>query len=221
MPDYAYMAFLDILGYKNLLNSDINQGTQVFKNKMITAFRVFDSVNQATYAYKAISDSIFIVCQNRESAEDLLKLLRSVFVAFLNEGLLIRGGVSYGEHFQNQTITYSPVLTKAYNLESTIADFPRIMIDANIIDMFPTLKDSRIALRTGNYWYLNIATEENYQALWSAAEITFNASKQEIENSEKVRIKHKWLQDYLIEVADCYGIPRNTPYLNMFDDLPN
>jgi hypothetical protein len=184
---------------------------------MITAFRVFEGINQTTYVYKAISDSIFIACQNRESAEDFLILLRKVFIAFINEGLLIRGGVSYGEHFQNQTITYSPVLTKAYNLESTIADFPRIMIDSNIIDMFPTLKDNFITLRTGSYWYLNIATEENYQDLWNAAEVTFNASKQEIEVSEKVRIKHKWFQDYLIEVAEIYRIQRKPSYLKMFD----
>jgi len=35
MADYSYIAFLDILGYKNLLDHDIKNGTQIFKSKMI------------------------------------------------------------------------------------------------------------------------------------------------------------------------------------------
>jgi hypothetical protein len=218
MTDYAYMAFLDILGYRNLLGLDIAQGTQIFKSKMITAFRIFDGYNHAKFAYKAISDSIFISCQGRESAEDLLVMLRDVFVAFLGEGLLIRGGVSYGEHFQNHSITYSPVLTKAYQLESTIVHFPRIMIDPNIVDMFPELKEKLMVLRTGNNWYLNIATPENYDKLWHSAKETFENSKEDAHKDEIVRIKHRWLQDYLIEIASTCRCEHNPPYLPIFDD---
>lgn len=219
MPDYAYMAYIDILGYKNLLNLDVKQGTQLFKNKMISAFRVFDGVNQSIYAYKAISDSIFISCHSREAAEDFLVMLRNVFISFLSEGLLIRGGVSYGEHFQNQSITYSPVLTKAYMLESTVAHFPRIMIDDNIVDMFPSLVNESIVLRTGCNWFLNIATPENYLDLWHFAQHAFSDNKSEIDAHEVVRIKHKWLQDYLLEVAEVCRCQPQARYLGTFDKV--
>jgi hypothetical protein len=217
MADYSHMAFLDILGYKNYLDSDIKNGTQIFRDKMIAAFRVFDGVNQANFSHKAISDSIFISCSDRSAAPELLSVLRDVFAAFLAQGLLIRGGVSYGEHFQNQTITYSPVLTKAYILESSVADFPRIMIDPNIADMFPNLRERSMILRSGENWYLNVATAENYDALWTGASVTFENSKDEIYKSEKIRIKHRWLQDFLLEVGEMMGLERKERYLRTFD----
>lgn len=219
MADYSYVAFLDILGYKNLLDHDIKNGTQIFKSKMIEAFRVLDNVNQAKFAHKVISDSIFISCSDREAIPELMNILSNVFLAFLEKGLLIRGGVSYGEHFQNQTITYSPALTKAYILESNIADFPRIMIDQNIIDMFPHLKNNKIALRTGENWYLNVATKENYEKIWGFAQSTHTANLEEINKNEKVRSKHRWLQDFLIEIAEIIEIQPHKRYINMFDEV--
>lgn len=217
MADYSHMAFLDILGYKNYLDADIRNGTRIFRDKMIAAFRVFDGVNQANFSHKAISDSIFISCSDRAAAPELLAVLRDVFSAFLAQGLLIRGGVSYGEHFQNQTITYSPVLTKAYILESSVADFPRIMVDPNIADMFPELRTGGKILRTGENWHLNIATAENYDALWAGAMATYENSKEEIFKNEKVRIKHRWLQDFLVEIGEVMGLGAKQRYLRTFD----
>lgn len=219
MADYSYIAFLDILGYKNLLDHDIKNGTQIFKSKMIEAFRVLDNVNQAKFAHKVISDSIFLSCSDREAAPELMATLRNVFVAFLEKGLLIRGGVSYGEHFQNQTITYSPALTKAYLLESTIAEFPRIMVDPNIIDMFPALKDKHEVLKSGVNWYLNIANKENYENVCEYALSTYQSNINEINTSEKVRIKHRWLQDFLFEISGIIGTPQKERYIKMFDPI--
>jgi hypothetical protein len=219
MADYSYVAFLDILGYKNLLDHDIKNGTQVFKGKMIEAFRVLDDVNQAKFAHKVISDSIFIGCSDRDAAPELMNVLGKVFVAFLGQGLLIRGGVSYGEHFQNQTITYSPALTKAYLLESSVAEFPRIMVDQNIVDMFPDLNKSFTVLRSGKNWYLNIANKENYENVWNFARTTCGANTEEIGGSEKVRIKHRWLQDFLVEVSEVIGVPAKDRYIKMFDSI--
>jgi len=217
MPDYAYMAYLDILGYKEFLHSDITQGTEIFKNKMISAFRVFDGVNQTKFAHKAISDSIFITCSDRDAVFDLLHLLRKVFHAFLSEGLLIRGGLSFGQHFQNQNITYSPVLTKAYLLESNIAIFPRIMIDDNIIAMFPGLHSQSFALRSGNQWYLNIATADSVLSLWEAAGAAYLGCLSQIKTNEQARIKHRWLQDYLTEIAEVYSVKLSVCYIKTFD----
>jgi hypothetical protein len=217
VADYAYIAFLDILGYKNLLEHDIKNGTQIFKGKMIAAFRVLDTVNQAKFAHKVISDSIFISCSDRDAAPELMEILSNVFIAFLETGLLIRGGVSYGEHFQNQTITYSPALTKAYLLESTIAEFPRIMVDQNIVDMFPKLKNKNTILRSGDNWYLNIADRENYDRIWGFAMLTYEANIDQVNSNEKVRMKHRWLQDFLLEIGEVMGVKKNEKYIRMFD----
>lgn len=219
MTDYSYIAFLDILGYKNLLEHDINNGTQIFKTKMIEAFRVLDNVNQAKFAHKVISDSIFISCSDREAAPELMEILRNVFVAFLEKGLLIRGGVSYGEHFENRTITYSPALTKAYLLESAIAEFPRIMVDQNIVDMFQGLKENSDVLKSGKNWYLNVVNTANYDDVCRFAFSTYQSNINEINNNEKVRIKHRWLQDFLYEISSVIGLNPKERYIKMFDPI--
>lgn len=220
MSDYSYVALLDILGYKELLKADVQAGTQIFKDRMTRAFRTFETINHSRYHYKAISDSIFITCNERAAAKDFLSIVRDVYVSFLAEGLLIRGGVSFGQHFETQSITYSPVLAKAYLLESEVAEFPRIIIDSNVYDMFPELKDDGIILRTGDHWFLNIATENNFEKVWLAAKDTCLASKSIIQKSERVRIKHRWLQEFLIEVACKLCLAKPSPYIGIFDEGP-
>ncbi|WP_445682396.1 hypothetical protein [Radicibacter daui] len=219
MADYSYVAFLDILGYKNLLDTDIKNGNQAFKEKMITAFHVFDDVNGAHFSHQAISDSIFITCADRNLIFDLINILGKVFCSFLEQGLLIRGGVSYGEHFHNQTITYSPALTKSYMLESTLADFPRIMVDNNIHEMFPDAYERKLILKSGPNWFLNVINENNHQSIWDSAKAIFDESSEEILSSERVRAKHRWLQDYIIEACQYIGVNHleKTPYLPVFD----
>lgn len=220
MTDYAYVAYLDILGYKELLDADVRAGTQTFKDRMTKAFRTFEDINTSRHHYKAISDSIFITCTERAAAKEFLGVVRAVYISFLAEGLMIRGGVSFGQHFENPSITYSPVLTKAYLLESEVAEFPRVMIDSNLDDMFPELKSDGLILRTGDHWFLNVVTKETFQAVWNTAESAFQSSKLAIQKSERVRIKHRWLQDFLIEISRKFDVPTPQPYLGMFDDEP-
>lgn len=217
MTDHAYVAYLDILGYKELLEADVRAGSQNFKDRMIQAFRAFEAVNRSRYAYRAISDSIFISCTERSAAHEFLCILREVYVSFLDEGLLIRGGISFGQHFENQSITYSPVLTKAHALESAVAEFPRIMIDSNILDMFPDLKRDGIALRSGKFWFLNVVTTESFEKTWGAAKSTCTSNRLVIDCNERARMKHRWLQEFLLEMADKLQIIRPEPYLGIFD----
>lgn len=215
--DHAYVAYLDILGYKELLDTDLKEGTQTFKERMTQAYRTFETVNNSRYHHWSISDSIFISCSERPAAKEFLLIVKDVYVSFLKEGLLIRGGLSFGQHFQTQSITYSPALTKAYLLESEIAQFPRVMVDANVVDMFPGLEDEALILRTGIHYFLNVVTAETFDTVWDAAKTSCIASMQIIHRKEQVRIKHRWLQDYLLEAAHMLGLNRPEPYLTTFD----
>ena len=218
MADHAYMAFLDILGYRELLDADVRAGTYYFRDRMVRAFRVFESVNATEFHYKAISDSIYISCGDRDAAPQLLSLLSNVFVAFLKEQLLIRGGVSFGQHFENQSITYSPVLTTAYTLESKVAEFPRIVVDANIVEMFPEFVPGRLVLRSGVNWFVCPATRETFADVWEAAKGAHRANADGIRKSDHVRMKYRWLQDMLLELAPCLEMPAPAPFVTVIDE---
>jgi hypothetical protein len=219
LKDYAYVAYLDILGYRQYLEHDVNSGSLDFKDKMTRAFRVFENVNSLTFSHEAISDSIFVTCSTRELAREFLEVIRGVYCSFLNEGLLLRGGISYGAHFHAQSITYSSALAKAHLLESSVADCSRIVVDDNIVAMFEDLANSPdLLLSTGSTWFLNIVTKDNWDSLWAAAKRAYEGNRVMIDSVARARSKHRWLQDLLISLAPASIQP--DPYLPIFDPRP-
>jgi hypothetical protein len=216
--DYSYFAYLDVLGYRSLLKEDRENNELVFKEKLINSFNIFNDVNSSIYHYNAISDSIFIRCNNRDRLLDFLSLVKKVYISFIEQGLFLRGGISFGKHFENDRITYSYVLTKAYELEQQVAFYPRIIIDNNIITMMEsqkkTLVDSKLILRTGNIYFLNIIDPENWLHIYECAKSMYNTNIESINEDESARIKHMLFQNYLIEMIPSSCEARE-PYIKM------
>jgi hypothetical protein len=220
--EYSLVAFLDILGYREMLKADVGSNETRFRERLTRSFRMFEEMNTATYKYEAISDSIFISCSERGRAPQFVQLLRRLFLAFLEESLLVRGGISYGRHFRSNSITYSPALAKAYDLESRVADVPRIVVDDNIVDMFPTLEHDCEVLRSGRSWFVNPAPPDVWSRVWAAATSSARESLPMIRSSQRVHIKHFWLQELLVELAKQHRLPKPVRYLRIYDvEAPN
>lgn len=207
MNDYLYFAFLDVIGYKSYLQNDISTNSLNFKDKLQDAFQVFNEINAAHFHHKSISDSIFLNC-TAENPIDFLKLLKKIFVSFAHKGILIRGGVSYNRHFENQNITYSLALTEAYNLESSEAIFPRILIHQSIIDklrndhvngsnILPNIVAENLLLKDGGVTQLHVVDEDNWGDLYSACKKIYEESSVLVDARSDLRLKHVWLQNYL------------------------
>lgn len=218
MTDHAYAVFLDILGYRDLLKRDVDSGERTFHARVTRAVRVFEEVNGNKFQFECISDSIFIYCGDRTAVDALLEITAKLFRAFLHEGLLLRGGISFGEHFRNLMTTYSPALTKAYQLESTLAEFPRVMVDENIVDMFPSVVESgRVLPSCHRAFFLNVAGDD-LPTLWKDFENAVGTNERPIRESERVRSKYKWLQDHLRDLHDLVGLPPPAGLLKTFSD---
>ena len=204
---YAYFAYLDVLGYKNYLTDDLKNSEMKFKDKLLNAFHVFDDINNTVYQYKAVSDSIFLKCNNRESLIDFLHLLKKIHVAFIKEGLFLRGGLSYGKHFETDRVTYSHVLTKAHELAEKIAEYPRIVSDKNIILMSEKIRtdlvDSNLILKSGNIYFLNIIDSSNWMDIFESAKSIYISGVEQVNENERARMKQIWFQNYLIEMKPC------------------
>lgn len=201
---FTYFAYLDVLGYKNFLKSDLKSSEMRFKDKLLVAFHVFDDVNNTVYQYKAVSDSIFLKCTNREKFIGFLELIKKIYIAFIKQGLFLRGGLAYGKHFENDRITYSHVLTKAHDLANSLAEYPRVVIDENIILMLEDQKidilNSKLVLKSGNIYFLNIIDSSNWLDIFESAQFMYNNDKDQIDGDERARMKHIWFQNYLIEM---------------------
>jgi hypothetical protein len=69
----------------------------------------------------------------------LFRLLGSVGCLVLGaacNGFLVRGGVTIGDLIHDSECVFGPGLNRAYELESTVANLPRVVIDSSIIGEF-------------------------------------------------------------------------------------
>lgn len=203
-PIYLYAALLDVLAYRQLLDRDRESGRLDFQNKLSDALRIFESVNEAVFRSQAISDTIIITCGDHSHFPEFLELLRSVFVAFLRQGLLVRGGIAYSRHFQSNHLTYSHAVAKAYELESIVAVYPRIVLDKNVVDMYevgtdlPPIRSRNLICVENGVFFLNVLTRDNWPEVYDCASRIYQTHRDTISSDESVISKYIRLERYLL-----------------------
>lgn len=132
------VAFIDVLGFSNLVYSDKIEPISHYYEMILTDFKKAASKNELKFLM--ISDSI-VVHAPSEKRELLvvLKVLNDLQHRLLLKGILIRGGISYGKLYVNdaENIIVGTGLINAYKLEGK-AVYPRIIIDRNFIPLYWT-----------------------------------------------------------------------------------
>ncbi len=135
-----YVAFVDILGF-----SEIVRNSQYSPYQAAELVRVLERIrSRATSAaikqtddllgddFKAQSFSDTIVLSEAASETGLKYLLFSVenlVLDLLAQGILTRGGVAKGLLHHSDAVAFGPAFLAAYHLETTIAKYPRIVVD--------------------------------------------------------------------------------------------
>lgn len=216
---YVLAALLDVLGYRDRLSNDRKSGRLDFKDALQKAMQVLSSVNEAQYLYTAISDTIIITSSNDSDLVGLLSVLKDVQLAFLREGMLIRGGLAYERHFKSNNITYSHAVALAHQVESTLAVYPRIVLDRNLIETqkiknrWPEVTESRFICECNGVFFLNILDSANWSDVYEWAKLIYIRDSLSLEAKEKEFAKHLWFQNYLFSSPH---VPKNCaslPYL--------
>lgn len=148
--DDCYVAFIDILGFKNLIKGmPIDDIVSMFhkidySNKHTGIYYYIDKELQAVIPrneihYKIMSDSVVIyINANVEGALHGLIMYCSSFQSNLlicsSKPILCRGGIARGELYVDGEIIAGSGLVSAYELESKTAIFPRVVIPMNLVD---------------------------------------------------------------------------------------
>lgn len=204
---YAFTALVDVLGYRYRLDSDRRNGSLAFKDSLQAALQSLSTINESVCSYQAISDTIILSCPHREMFVDFLGMLKSVQIAFLKQGLFVRGGIAFAPHFKSNTVTYSHAVALAYELESKVAIYPRLVVDHNIIEMLresneieSLIQTELIAVSNGVH-FLNIIDQNNWSMLWGFAGDLYSRERQFLERKEVEFAKHSWFEQYLLASA--------------------
>lgn len=133
------IVFMDILGFKEKVNSSVDD---VKKRK--TLFKVMEMIKEIEVDQfeedgkfkdgpeKCIfSDSIVISYPgktNRGYAYWILHEIMFIQIFLMSYGYISRGGVTFGKVFHKNNVIFGPAMVEAYELESEIAIFPRVIV---------------------------------------------------------------------------------------------
>ncbi|WFB61179.1 hypothetical protein [Paenibacillus sp. BR1-192] len=238
------VAFIDILGFSNLVKDSAENGQkaelllsllkdiEAFIKKEEDILHTSERIGNITAAnlkvnYTQFSDSIIlstdivvpeihgIKAPNINNFMMIFSILSYLQAKFLNEGILLRGGLTWGPLFHEKNICFGPAFIRAYSLESRLAVNPRIVIDPCIttLDVIPTeyedydsypylmeknlkgfmfLKDEE----DGNY-FINFMALQTFKAnahsILEKVKENIKGMSEEDEDEKKIISKHQWL----------------------------
>lgn len=139
MMKYAYVAFIDILGFSDMVRADCEDGRQEFSNLK----KLKSAIEDASACYNKdgvnviqFSDSIIIYgFYDNISFISFMDVCSELQSRLFRASILCRGGVSVGRHYHSKSILFSEGLIDAYKIENRIAKYPRIVISKNLIEL--------------------------------------------------------------------------------------
>lgn len=139
--EYSYVAFLDILGFKNMIFNDIDKvmfalnKVKEFSILYCNATNAVSSMSEDVLPKATMfSDSIVISVPECDCyLEEFVKIISIFQYELLKEGILIRGGIELGYMYHDNFYSFGEALVNAYLLECETAIFPRVVISNEAI----------------------------------------------------------------------------------------
>lgn len=133
-----YVAFLDILGFSNIVRLSVVSPEQtVGLIEILESMAKLDEelgldaeVEQDDFKGQSFSDCL--VLSEAASPTGLFHLLAtvtSVTLRLLGVGIFTRGGIAKGKLHHTDKVVFGPAMLEAYRLEATIARYPRVLVD--------------------------------------------------------------------------------------------
>lgn len=188
-----YIAYFDILGYKAFFEDEKNDRQKFLLDILAIVDDVKNNLEDAKKYYiekigiRVYSDNFLFYFEEEKQEEfadfnalsSLAALLSNIQIRVLEKySILIRGAITKGEFFVDKDIVFGQALIRAVELESSVAVYPRIIVDKKV---FP-LEKVHLVIRQ------NIILEDNDKECYVNYFSTFNPFVQ-IETVRKNIIK--------------------------------
>lgn len=151
-----YIAFLDILGFKKLVNDPKNSCEKIlniyesiykYNDRLYTLPEDKYSPLKNILKMKIISDSMcFYIKEDIPNALHYLVMSCTAFqynLLLIDPCIFLRGGISCGDMYIEDDIVFGPALIEAYLLQEKNAKVPRIIMCKNTLDHGTAKMDKR------------------------------------------------------------------------------
>lgn len=184
-----YVVFIDILGFKILIEGDdkreaksaseigeileffLPENIQKFiEHSLASSETAKDEFFHTNLRITNFSDSLVISFGDKETpsmnacmAYDVIEAIANISMILLREYQVhLRGGMAFGAIHHSDKMLYGPALDRAYEIESKLSEYPRILIE-------------RLELPNRNaYGYQNIHNLINYVDVKNSKYLEFN-----------------------------------------------
>src|SRR5690606_10023546 len=146
--------FLDILGFKNIIDDTVNKENDVeekieflYKNlndirgflleRLKSKYTFYRPGRNYSIKVTQFSDSIIIsfLNDNNETLSELIRTIQELIIRQINNKILCRGAISYGKLIHENKVIFGPALNDAYETETKASIYPRIILDKSIIEL--------------------------------------------------------------------------------------
>jgi hypothetical protein len=142
-PTYQerYCAFVDILGFRELIDS-LDQGSMNFGRLRALLQKVQDPYRgppdapfgDSDFRAQCISDAVALSANpNPNGLQHLFFVLEQLSLDLLFEGYLLRGAIVKGPLYHDDRMVFGKALIDAYQLESEVVRYPRIMLTRQVV----------------------------------------------------------------------------------------
>jgi hypothetical protein len=163
------VCFIDVLGYSEIVRQfELTQDLSIVEKIQIAFNESMDFISspdvnvftkeqidqyKKRILFKTFSDNIMIAAIYSETTfftifEYVLTFSNAFQNNMLRRGVYTRGGISHGLFYSDENIIFSHALVKAYEVESKIALYPRIVIDKLTVDK---IKSSGMEMICGSH----------------------------------------------------------------------
>lgn len=179
------VTFMDLLGFRSLLRDKSPQELSRIMNIFISEGNPregYDSDFDSMFTYAAISDCFFRAAnteheinQKHPTGHFYHEIMDIVFIQchLLMEGYLLRGAMTYGQYYgqhgENGAIVFGPAISRAYELESSHALHPRVIVDPYLIDEYWANNHLKLDIHnTAQEWddYLSKLLRQDESGVW-------------------------------------------------------
>lgn len=135
------IAFIDILGSSKAIITDSQSSLEIVHSAYESALKEFNTLfdnKKIKPTVKVFSDNIVVAVPCPQGLEKpcflaIAMMSGIIQVEFLKKKYLTRGGITIGDFFCDDVMVWGNALVKAYELESKVAVYPRVIIEPELI----------------------------------------------------------------------------------------
>lgn len=142
-PEYPerYCAFVDILGFAELINRLQYGGTPLHAlRELLSKIHNPPSTNagvlpRSDFRAQSISDAVALsAATNAAGLGAIIHSINQLAVDLLKHGFFIRGALVKDRLYHDDKMVFGNALVRAYRLESSIVRYPRVMVTREVVE---------------------------------------------------------------------------------------